>query len=837
MINNVKLRIIEEAYLKYLPDFFAGEKYKWVAVQHFQKYWNIEAVDFAGMLDQALGKTYNLLASGYYYARAMIVEFAKDDPEGVRELFRMLYDETRELAERAEKFIAYAEDRKQNHNEAGWKNHFQDTRSISVYLWLRYPDKYYIYKYGEIRPAAEELESDFLPKKVATVDNLIGGYRFCDEICAQISRNDAITSTAKGLLTEDCYPDPQYRTLTMDVVFYISRYYLQKDTETEELDIDDPLFSEGWGPPQDEYSPGFTKDDWLKLLNDRNNIGPVWGGTLAAFYDAGGQGTCTQIGQMFGKSAMAISGYCTNLAKHIHKVTGCPLSIRKNGTTRYWPILFVGKAADSSTPGSFIWRLRDELKEALKEFGIERFIWEKPVKPENVVRIWKISEGKDSTGLSDDIKAALLKRRAVSIHGATKAMGVMPVSQGENFRNGIHRGDLFYLCYASSVQLLGRFTEDTATPSPEIDAQRGEEGWYERAYDVIAEPVKADLYTGPLKWWTPNGNSSCVEVPTEEYSMFEDLILKPYFGKCLADLKSGQPDGSDKVKPVCDYYNRKDFLSEVFMSEEHLDQLIGLVRRKKNVILQGAPGVGKTFTSKRLAYVMMGMKDKSRIASIQFHQNYSYEDFIMGYKPVGSDFVLQTGVFYDFCEKARQDPGKEYFFIIDEINRGNLSKIFGELLQLIEADYRGEETLLAYNHMPFSVPKNLYLIGMMNTADRSLALIDYALRRRFSFFEMAPGFLTQGFKEYSATIQDETYNALVAQLISLNKAIADDPALGKGFRIGHSYLCVPEGEEYSTEWLQAVVLYDIIPTLQEYWFDDSEKATTWENTLRGVFNE
>ena len=683
MINIEKLRLIEEAYLKYLPDFFVGEKYKWIAVQHFQKHWNIEAVDFAGMLEQALGKTYNLLTSGYYYARAMIVGFAKEDPEGVRELFRMLYDETRDLAERAEKFIAYAEDRKQNHNEEGWKNHFQDTRSISVYLWLRYPDKYYIYKYGEIRPAAEELESDFLPKKVATVDNLIGGYRFCDEICAQISKNDAITSTLHGLLTEDCYADPQYHTLTMDVVFYISRYYLQKDSDTEEMDADDPLFAEGWGPPQEVYNPGFTKDDWLKLLNDPNVIGPVWGGTLAAFYDAGGQGTCTQIGQMFGKSAMSISGYCTNMAKHIHKITGCPLSIRKNGTTRYWPILFLGKKADSCTPGGFIWRLRDELMEALSEFGVERYLWEKVVKPEDE--------------------------------------------------------------------------------------------------------------------------------------------------KKLDDL--------DEEKQAYEYYNKEDFLSEVFMSEEHLDQLIGLVRRKKNVILQGAPGVGKTFTSKRLAYVMMGMKDKSRIASIQFHQNYSYEDFIMGYKPVGSDFVLQTGVFYDFCEKARQDPVKEYFFIIDEINRGNLSKIFGELLQLIEADYRGEETLLAYNHMPFSVPKNLYLIGMMNTADRSLALIDYALRRRFSFFEMAPGFLTQGFKNYSATIQDETYNALVAQLISLNKAIADDPALGKGFRIGHSYLCVPEGEEYSTEWLQAVVLYDIIPTLQEYWFDDSEKATAWENTLRGVFNE
>ena len=838
MINNEKLSRIEEAYIKYLPDFFVGEKYKWVAIQHFQKYWNIEAADFAGMLDQSLGKTYNLLASGYYYARKMIVEFAQEDPEGVRELFRMLYDETRDLAERAEKFIAYAEDRKQNHNERGWKNHFQDTRSVSVYLWLKYPDKYYIYKYGEIRPAAEELESDFLPVKAASVSNLIGGYRFCDEICAQISKNDSLTSVFKNLLTDDCYSDPQYRTLAFDVVFYISRYYLQKDSDTEEVDADDLAYSKGWWPSQEEYSPGFTKDDWVKLLNNRDVIGPVWGGTLAAFYDAGGQGTCTQIGQRFGKSAMSISGYCTNLAKHIHKLTGCPLSIRKNGTTRYWPILFVGKAADSKTPGSFIWRLRDELMEALDEFGIERYLWEKPVPQNGSIQIWKISEGKDSTGLSDDIKEKLILRNAVAVHGATKAMAGMDVSQGESFRNGICKGDFFYLCYASSVKLLGQFTESEAIPSFEIDQQKGESGWLERHYRKIATAQNETSYTGQSKWWAPNGNSTCIEVPPDEYTVFENLILKPYFGMTVADLLRNVPeDEPDSPKPVTEPYNRSDFLSEVFMSEEHLDQLIGLVRRKKNVILQGAPGVGKTFTSRRLAYLMMGMKDKNRIASVQFHQNYSYEDFIMGYKPVGSDFLLQTGVFYDFCEKARQDPGREYFFIIDEINRGNLSKIFGELLQLIETDYRGEETLLAYNHMPFSVPKNLYLIGMMNTADRSLALIDYALRRRFSFFEMAPGFLSQGFKDYSARIHDETLDALVAQLIILNKEIADDPALGKGFRIGHSYLCLPEGEEYSAEWLQAVVVYDIIPTLQEYWFDDPEKAISWENTLRGVFNE
>lgn len=273
------------------------------------------------------------------------------------------------------------------------------------------------------------------------------------------------------------------------------------------------------------------------------------------------------------------------------------------------------------------------------------------------------------------------------------------------------------------------------------------------------------------------------------------------------------------------------------MTEGHLIQLMGLLKRKKNVILQGAPGVGKTFAAKRLAYVMMGVQDTDRIASVQFHQNYSYEDFIMGYKPEGTDFPLKKGIFYNFCEKARADAGRDYFFIIDEINRGNMSKIFGELLQLIEADYRGEEALLAYDGQPFSVPENLYLIGMMNTADRSLALIDYALRRRFGFFKMEPGFYTPAFKAYSEQrIHDETFNALIEQVKQLNKAIKEDPALGPGFRIGHSYFVLKEGEEYSEEWLHSIVEYDLLPTLEEYWFDDRDQFALWENNLRGVFN-
>lgn len=206
---------------------------------------------------------------------------------------------------------------------------------------------------------------------------------------------------------------------------------------------------------------------------------------------------------------------------------------------------------------------------------------------------------------------------------------------------------------------------------------------------------------------------------------------------------------------------------------------------------------------------------------------------MMGYKPVNDGFELKYGIFYRFCQKAANQPDKDFFFIIDEINRGNMSKIFGELLMLIERDYRGTKATLAYNGMTFSVPKNLYLIGMMNTADRSLAMIDYALRRRFSFFDIEPGFDSEGFTKYQQGLNNETFALLVSKVQELNKEITLDKSLGKGFCIGHSYFCGQT--ECTDEWMQAIVDYDILPMLSEYWFDDLNKLQRWENILRGVF--
>lgn len=287
-------------------------------------------------------------------------------------------------------------------------------------------------------------------------------------------------------------------------------------------------------------------------------------------------------------------------------------------------------------------------------------------------------------------------------------------------------------------------------------------------------------------------------------------------------------------------YSEADFLSDIFMSKEDYNELVETLKHQKNIILCGAPGVGKTYAATKLAYSVMGEQADERVMQVQFHQSYSYEDFIMGYRPVESGgFEIRTGAFYDFCQKAKEDSENDYFFIIDEINRGNLSRIFGELFMLIENSKRGniDLPLLYRPEERFTVPKNLYIIGMMNTADRSLAMLDYALRRRFAFFTMKPGFDTEQFRAYQTDIGSSSFDRVISCVQELNHEIESDPALGQGFCIGHSYFCCleekPESEIASA--LKVVVKHEIIPMLREYWFDDIQKANEWgEKLLRAI---
>ena len=535
MFNRLRLGEILDKYKKNFNDVqWSDKKFKWEAVKHFQDNWDADAPDFADMLARSISKASVLLDSTNNFPSKMIKSFATAAPEEVRSMFNTLFDASDNVVTRTLNFESHASELLEKYgNGAG--QHYQYESVVSTYLFLRHPDKYYIYKYDEAKIVSEQLNSNYNFKEGDHFESLQNFYTLYDEIREELQKDNSLVSLLNAQLTDTCYQDRNLHILTTDLGDYIVQNF---------------------------------------------------------------------------------------------------------------------KKSESSTP-------------------TQKFFHQRTCRLEN----------------------------------------------------------------------------------------------------------------------------------TSKHNNFEK-------------------------------YGKSDFLNEVFMTEKKYNMLVTVLKNKKNIILQGAPGVGKTFVAKRLAYSIMGEKNEKCIEFIQFHQNYSYEDFMMGYKPANDGFELKYGIFYRFCQKAATKKNNDFFFVIDEINRGNMSKIFGELLMLIERDYRGTSATLAYDGLTFAVPKNLYIIGMMNTADRSLAMIDYALRRRFSFFDVEPGFSSDGFKKYQKKLNDETFNLLISKIQELNLEIATDESLGKGFLIGHSYFC---GQTTcSKEWMESVVDYDILPMLSEYWFDDSDKLHRWKKILHDV---
>ena len=791
---------LTEVLVQYKQNFvsklWGEEKYKWEAVKWFQDNWDVNAPDFAEMLNRSLDKTYNLLASANNFPKGMIVGFAKSAPEEVRAMFLSLYDESKDVYERINAFKMQSTVLLEKYGNVA-AQHYQYENAISTYLWLRFPDKYYIYKFGEVKTVASELESDYRFKKGAYADNIRNFLKLYDEISVALKEDTELVNLFQSQLTDTCYPDPELKTLTIDVGFYISRYYSQKEASAAAT-------TEWYGS---DYDPGLSVDDWLKLLKDEAVFTTGALEIMKRIKDYGGMASCTQLAVKYGETKNFYNSGSVALARRVCDSTGITPNAKEDGSTQWWTILYTGRDAGKDEDGSFIWKLRDELSAALDKVdlsSIELYVAAAPGEQDH--GYWWLNANPKIWRFSDIAVGEVQAYTLYNENGNKRRIF-------QNFLDA-KAGDMI-IGYESNpvkqIVAIGRVSAE----------QDGEKLFFE----------KVEGLTSPIDYATLRG---CPELERMEYfqnpqgSLFK--LTRGEFDFIFDLIREENPAAQEAS---IDAYTKSDFLDEVYMTEKRYENLVAVLRNKKNIILQGAPGVGKTFAARRLAWSMMGEKDDSRIEFVQFHQNYSYEDFMMGYKPVEDGFELKYGIFYRFCQRAANQPDKEFFFIIDEINRGNMSKIFGELLMLIEKDYRGTKATLAYNGLSFSVPKNLYIIGMMNTADRSLAMIDYALRRRFSFFEVEPGFDSEGFIHYQNGLNNETLNELINKVKDLNREISLDKSLGKGFCIGHSYFC---GRDVCTEeWLHSIVDYDILPMLSEYWFDDANKLQRWENILQGVF--
>lgn len=797
MFNQFRLKdVLVEYKQNFVSKHWRDEKYKWEAVKWFQDNWNVNAQDFVEMLNRSLDKTFNLLASNNNFPKGMIVGFAKAAPEEVRSMFIALFDESKDVFERIDAFKLQSSILLEKYGN-GAAQHYQYENAISTYLWLRYPNKYYIYKFGEVKTVASELEADYQFKKGAYADNIRNFLRLYDEISATLKEDTELVNLFQSQLTETCYPDPELKTLTIDVGFYISRYYSQKDAIAAE--------TASW--VADDYDPGLSVDDWSRLLADESVFTTNALEIMKRMKDYGGMATCTQLAVKYGETKNFYNSGSVALAKRVVEATGITPNTRNDSTTRWWSVLYIGRNAGKEEDGSFVWKLRDELSTALDKAdlsGIELYVAAAP--GEENRGYWWLNANPKIWSFANIAVGEVQSYTLYNENGNKRRIF-------QNFLDA-KAGDMI-IGYESNpvkqIVAIGRISSE----------QDGEKIYFE----------KVEGLTSPIDYATLKG---CPELEHMEYFQNpQGSLFKLTRGEYDFIVDMIREENPVAVTTSIDAYTKSDFLDDVYMTEKRYENLVAVLQNKKNIILQGAPGVGKTFAARRLAWSIMGEKDDSRIEFVQFHQNYSYEDFMMGYKPVEEGFELKYGIFYRFCQKAANQPDKDFFFIIDEINRGNMSKIFGELLMLIEKDYRGTKATLAYNGLAFSVPQNLYIIGMMNTADRSLAMIDYALRRRFSFFEVEPGFDSDGFIQYQNSLNSETLNELISKIKDLNREISLDKSLAKGFCIGHSYFC---GRDVCTEeWLHSIVDYDILPMLREYWFDDANKLQRWENILQGVF--
>lgn len=818
--------LIEE-YAGVFEDFRASELYKWRAVKCFKENWDPNAAEFADMLEKAFAESGNLLAGSNYLPSGMLKEFARVNPEETRSaLVDTLFDEETDLIERMKQFDILSQHLLDELNEVRAakgeepaKSAYQDVRAMNVYLAFAHPELHYLYKAGMLWSAAERLGIKTSSDKYQRVVE----YRaMCDRILNRLSaKYPEVIEKSDSLLPEGLRGiDPAHHLLVQDIIYYVNAYSVEYS----------------WFPTPSEYDPEISSAEWQELLEDPTITSGNSLIALKCFQAFSDGATCTEVANKYGRPKNFYLNGIVSLARRVHARTGCSMSPRdEDGKDRFWTLLCIGKNAAKGQADEFVWKLRDELLEAMEEIDLSSVPQyangeEEEVKQKTQVGSNIILYGPPGTGktynvpamawlISRGIDATLEDIRRLSDEERSEAKAWYD-AQLRDRENGQVAFTTFHQSYGYEEFIEGIRPVIPEEDDSGVEGDLGytyEDGVFKAFCKRASKPIAIDktkhfgFNEDPTVWKVSLGGTG--DNPVRRECLENDHIRIGWdsYGPDVTDETDFSINGG---KTVLTAFATKMRIGDIVLScysattVDAIGVVIGEVEwRDEHDHFKRQRDV--KWIAKGIAFdIVEEFGLPTMTLSTVYRLKLDEADVLKIIEQTGGEDLRMT-----------VPNDKPYIFIIDEINRGNISKVFGELITLIEPSKRAgqpgqQSAILPYTKRPFSVPANVTIIGTMNTADRSIALMDTALRRRFRFVEMMP--------DYEALDGiGEVDGVDVSKMVRrINQRI--DVLYDREHEIGHAYFMELK-DDPTIGKLSAIFEERVIPLLQEYFYDNYEK--------------